>query len=146
MDITDFTKSNSDYEYDFENVSEEIDESIQEIKSPLEEEKQKDKDNEIVVHEIKQVVEILNETKEQPRSTQLTKEEQDYINQQVQEQELMDLGKTTHLIETNKNDFNQNYEGYQKIINDLNINPPEKCSPDNFDINQIKNYTLNRTN
>ena len=70
----------------------------------------------------------------------LSKEEQDYINQQIQEKSLMELGKTIHLTESNKKEFTQKYEEYQKIINELSLKPPEKCSPNNFDSEEIKQW------
>lgn len=132
MDLTDFTKPNSDYESDFENVSEEIDESKQENQISDEEKTQAE---DIEMSEI-----TSDKTMEQQKSSQLSKEEQDYINQQIQEQSLMQLGKTLHLTETNKKDFNQKYEDYQKVVNNLNLTPPEKCSPNNFDIIQIEKW------
>ena len=132
MDLTDFTKPNSDYESDFENVSEEIDESKQENQISDEEKTQAE---DIEMSEI-----TSDKTMEQQKSSQLSKEEQDYINQQIQEQSLMQLGKTLHLTEKNKKDFNQKYEDYQKVVNNLNLTPPEKCSPNNFDIIQIEKW------
>ena len=134
----DLAKSTSDYDSDFENVSEDIDESKKDIKS----DEETQQDTEIEQPESTSAsVEIINETSVfQQNSSQISKEEQDYINQQIQEQSLMQLGKTIHLAETNKKCFSQKYDDYQKIVTELSLKPPEYCSPNNFDINEIEKW------
>ena len=137
----DLTKSTSDYESDFETNSEEVQESK---KSELKKDEpiSTETDNSIKTELDNELNNDTNITFITPPELQnkLSKEEQDYINQQIQEKSLMELGKTIHLTESNKKEFTQKYEEYQKIINELSLKPPEKCSPNNFDYEEIKQW------